>query len=130
MRELAPEDVWRRRYEHICSFERMLVEEGTTILKVFLNVSRDEQRARLQERIDDSEKRWKFRREDLLVRERFDDWRAAWDEAVTETSTEWAPWHVPLCGTGSRRSRSPSSSPLRSSPLTRSSPRPRTAWTA
>jgi len=61
---------------------------------VFLNVSRDEQRARLQERIDDSEKRWKFRREDLLVRERFDDWRAAWDEAVTETSTEWAPWHV------------------------------------
>ena len=94
MRELAPEDVWRRRYEHIRSFERMLVEEGTTILKVFLNVSRDEQRARLQERIDDSEKRWKFRREDLLVRERFDDWRAAWDEAVTETSTEWAPWHV------------------------------------
>ena len=55
MRELAPEDVWRRRYEHIRSFERMLVEEGTTILKVFLKVSRDEQRARLQERLDDSE---------------------------------------------------------------------------
>src|SRR6476659_9582909 len=69
MRELAPEDVWRRRYEHIRSFERMLVEEGTTILKVFLNVSRDEQRVRLQERIDDSEKRWKFRRDDLKVRE-------------------------------------------------------------
>ena len=75
MLELAPEEVWRRRYEHIRDFERMLVDEGTTILKVFLNVSRDEQRARLQERIDDPEKRWKFRRDDLKVRERFDDWR-------------------------------------------------------
>ena len=49
---------------------------------------------RLQERIDDPEKRWKFRRDDLEVRERFDDWVAAWDEAMTETSTDWAPWHV------------------------------------
>ena len=94
MRELAPEEVWRRRYEHIRAFERMLVDEGTAIVKVFLNVSREEQRARLQERIDDPRKRWKFRRDDLAVRERFADWIAAWDDALTETSTDFAPWHV------------------------------------
>lgn len=94
MHEIAPEDVWRRRYEHIREFERMLADEGTAVIKVFLNVSRDEQRKRFQERIDDPEKRWKFRRDDLKVRERFDEWIAAWEEAVTETSTEWAPWYV------------------------------------
>jgi PPK2 family polyphosphate:nucleotide phosphotransferase len=94
MRGLAPESVWRRRYGHIRSFEQMLVDEGTTVLKVFLNVSRDEQRRRLQERIDDPRKRWKFRRDDLQVRERFDDWVAAWEEALGETSTAWAPWYV------------------------------------
>jgi polyphosphate kinase 2 (PPK2 family) len=86
--------VWRPRYEHIRGFERMLVDEGTTVIKVFLNVSREEQRARFQDRIDNPEKRWKFRRDDLLVREQFDDWIAAWDEALTETSTDWAPWYV------------------------------------
>ena len=94
MRELAPEEVWRRRYEHIRAFERMLVDEGTAIVKVFLNVSREEQRARLQERIDDPRKRWKFRHDDLAVRERFADWIAAWDDALSETSTDWAPWYV------------------------------------
>ena len=94
MHGIAPESVWRPRYEHIRAFERMLVEEGTTILKVFLNVSRAAQRARLQERIDDPGKRWKFRRDDLQVHERHGEWVAAWDEAVTETSTDWAPWHV------------------------------------
>jgi len=91
---LAPAEVWGRRYEHLRAFERMLVDEGTTVVKVFLNVSREEQRVRLQERVDDPEKRWKFRHDDLEVRARFDDWIAAWDEAVTETSTEHAPWYV------------------------------------
>jgi PPK2 family polyphosphate:nucleotide phosphotransferase len=94
MYEIAPEPVWRPRYAHLRDFERMLVDEGTTVLKAFLNVSRDEQRARFQERVDDPGKRWKFRRDDLKVRERFDDWVAAWEEAVTETSTDWAPWHI------------------------------------
>ena len=94
MYEIAPESVWRPRYGHLRDFERMLVDEETTVLKVFLNVSRDEQRARLQERVDDPGKRWKFQRDDLKVRERFDDWIAAWEEAVNETSTEWAPWHI------------------------------------
>jgi PPK2 family polyphosphate:nucleotide phosphotransferase len=94
MHGLAPEDVWQRRYEHLREFERMVVDEGTTVLKVFLNVSREEQAKRFQERIDDPEKRWKFRRDDLKVRKRFDEWRQAWDDALTETSTEWAPWYV------------------------------------
>ena len=94
MYDLAPRKVWGRRYEHIREFERMLVDEGTTVLKVFLNVSREEQRARLQERIDDPGKRWKFRRDDLEVRERFDEWIAAWEDALNETSTDWAPWYV------------------------------------
>ena len=94
MYAIAPEKVWRPRYEHIRAFERMLVDEGTTVLKVFLNVSREEQRRRFQERIDDPGKRWKFRRDDLQVRARFDEWIAAWEEAVSETSTDWAPWYV------------------------------------
>ena len=60
MRRLAPEAVWRRRYDHLRAFEQLLVDEGTTVLKVFLNVSREEQRKRFQERIDDPAKRWKF----------------------------------------------------------------------
>jgi PPK2 family polyphosphate:nucleotide phosphotransferase len=91
---LAPEDVWRRRPGHIRDWERMLTDEGTTIVKVFLNVSNEEQRKRLQERIDDPEKRWKFRREDLGVRRRFDEYVQAYEELLTETSTEWAPWNV------------------------------------
>ncbi len=94
MLQLFPEEVWRRRPGHIREWERMLVDEGTALVKVFLNVSKDEQRARFQERVDDPEKRWKFRKADLDVHERFDEYLAAWDEVIAETSTEWAPWHV------------------------------------
>ena len=72
----------------------MLTDEGTTLVKVFLNVSREEQRLRLQERLENPEKAWKFRRDDLENRARFDDYIAAYDEVLTETSTEWAPWYV------------------------------------
>ena len=94
VRKLLPEPVWRRRYEHIRGFERMLADEGTTIVKVFLHVSKDEQRERLQERVDDPEKRWKFRPGDLDDRARWDEFEAAYEEAIRETSTDWAPWHV------------------------------------
>jgi PPK2 family polyphosphate:nucleotide phosphotransferase len=94
VRELAPEHVWKRRPAHIREFERMLVDEGTTLVKVFLNVSREEQGKRLQERLENPEKAWKFRREDLENRARFDDYIAAYDEVLSETSTEWAPWYV------------------------------------
>ncbi len=72
----------------------MLTDEGTSLVKVFLNVSKEEQRKRLQERIDDPEKRWKFRLDDLKVRERFDEYLKAWEEVIEATSTDWAPWYV------------------------------------
>jgi len=94
MLELAPEQVWRRRPGHIVEWERMLDDEGTTIVKVFLNVSKEEQRVRLQERIDDPEKRWKFRKRDLDVRARFDEYVAAYEDVIEQTSSKHAPWHV------------------------------------
>jgi PPK2 family polyphosphate:nucleotide phosphotransferase len=94
MLELLPPKVWKRRPGHIVAWERMLVDEGTTIVKVFLNVSKEEQRKRLQERLDDPEKRWKFRKGDLDVRARFDDYVAAYDEVIGQTSTKHAPWYV------------------------------------
>jgi PPK2 family polyphosphate:nucleotide phosphotransferase len=91
---LVPRQVWSRRYGQINAFEEMLVEEGTTILKLFLHISREEQRARLQERIDDPAKRWKFRKGDLSTRERWDDYMAAFRDMLAKTSTGTAPWYV------------------------------------
>jgi PPK2 family polyphosphate:nucleotide phosphotransferase len=94
VRKLADEKVWQRRYEHIRDFEKMLHDEGTTVVKVFLHVSRDEQRARLQERLDDPEKRWKFRAGDLDDRALWDDFSEAYEDVLRETSTKNAPWYV------------------------------------
>ena len=94
MLELAPETVWKRRPDHIREWERLLSDEGTTLVKVFLNVSEDEQRRRFQERVDDPEKRWKFRKDDLKVRQRFGEYVAAWEDVINATSTEWAPWYI------------------------------------
>ncbi len=94
MLELQSAETWKRRPGHIVDWERMLVDEGTTIVKVFLNVSKDEQRERLQERIDDPEKRWKFREGDLDVRARFAEYVDAYEDVIAETSTEHAPWHI------------------------------------
>jgi PPK2 family polyphosphate:nucleotide phosphotransferase len=91
---LFPEEVWERRGGHVREFERMLADEGTSTVKVFLNVSSKEQRERLQERIDDPNKRWKFRPGDLDVSERYHEYLAAYDAAITETSTDCAPWYV------------------------------------
>jgi len=91
---LVPDKVWNRRPRDVNGFERTLVDEGTTIVKVFLNVSKDEQAQRLQERLDDPEKQWKFRKSDLETRKQFDQYVAAYDEAITATSKQWAPWHV------------------------------------
>jgi PPK2 family polyphosphate:nucleotide phosphotransferase len=92
--ELASKAVWQRRPAHIREWERMLTDEGTSLVKVFLNISKDEQRKRFQERLDDPLKRWKFRKADLEVHERFDEYLSAWDDVIGETSTKWAPWHV------------------------------------
>jgi PPK2 family polyphosphate:nucleotide phosphotransferase len=91
---LVPDNVWKRRPRDVNGFERTLVDEGTTIVKVFLNVSKDEQAQRLQERLDDPEKRWKFRKSDLETRNQFEEYMAAYDDAITATSKQWAPWHV------------------------------------
>lgn len=91
---LAPEQVWRKRYRHIREFERLLDDEGTTIVKLFLNISKEEQRARMQDRIDDPAERWKFRKGDLADRALWDDYQRAFQEALRETSTAAAPWYV------------------------------------
>lgn len=92
--ELVPEPVWRDRYQQIRAFEHTLAEAGTTVVKVFLHISEAEQAERLQARLDDPTKRWKFEVADLDVRKRWDDYRAAYEDALSETSTEAAPWYV------------------------------------
>jgi PPK2 family polyphosphate:nucleotide phosphotransferase len=82
------------RYRHIREFERILHDEGTSVVKVFLHISKEEQRQRLQARIDDPAKNWKFQKSDIEARRRWDDYQALYEEAITETSTEWAPWYV------------------------------------
>jgi polyphosphate kinase 2 (PPK2 family) len=84
----------RLRFRHIREFERMLGDEGTVVVKVFLHISKDEQRGRLQARVDDLAKNWKFRRADLEVRAQWDGYHARYEEAITETSTDWSPWYV------------------------------------
>jgi len=91
---LVPEPVWRKRYNVINDFERLLTDGGTTVLKFFLHVSKEEQRQRLQARIDDPTKRWKFSRGDLAERRLWDDYQAAYEDALTRCNTEHAPWHI------------------------------------
>ena len=92
--DLVDEQRWRRRYRHIREWEQMLVDEGTTIRKFFLHISADEQRERLQSRIDEPDKRWKFAKGDLDERARWDDYQAAFTDMLAETSTDDAPWYV------------------------------------
>jgi PPK2 family polyphosphate:nucleotide phosphotransferase len=92
--DLVPEERWRRRYEHIRNFERMLTDEGVTIVKFFLAIDKDEQRQRFQERVDDPTKRWKFSFGDLKERELWDTYQVAFEEALSETSTDFAPWYL------------------------------------
>ena len=92
--DLVPRTTWKRRYDHINAFERLLVDEGTTILKFFLYIDRDEQRERFQARLDDPTKHWKFRLGDLEERKRWDDYVAAYEEVLERCSTPDAPWYV------------------------------------
>jgi PPK2 family polyphosphate:nucleotide phosphotransferase len=84
----------RQRYAHINDFERMLAETGTVVLKFMLHISKDEQRARLQERLDDPTKNWKFAPEDLTVRKQWKAYQQAYADAIAATGTRWAPWTV------------------------------------
>ena len=85
---------WAARYEDINAFERHLVRNGTVVLKFFLHVSKDEQKKRFLERLERSEKNWKFSNADLAERQFWDDYQDAYEEAITATSTDWAPWYI------------------------------------
>lgn len=91
---LAPESTWRRRYRHIREFERLLVDEGTAVRKVMLHISKDEQRERLEARLADPAKGYKFNPGDLATRAKWDQYMEAYGEAIEETSTVDAPWFV------------------------------------
>lgn len=94
VKDLTSESQWSKRYRHIREFERMLADEGTTIVKLFLNISKDEQKERLQDRLDEPDKHWKFHKGDLADRELWDDYQEAFRVAIQETSTDYAPWYV------------------------------------
>ena len=91
---IVPEAVWRPRLELINQFERHLTATGTTMLKFFLHISKDEQKERFQDRLDDPNKHWKFDHEDLEKRAFWDDYQAAFEDMLNECSTEYAPWYA------------------------------------
>ncbi len=91
---LVPEDVWRQRYEQINHFEKLLADSGTTILKFFLHISREEQKKRFEERLADPSKNWKFSLGDVEERGYWDDYMRAFEEVLSRCSMPWAPWYV------------------------------------
>ena len=91
---LVPEQVWSKRYQQINDFERMLVESGTVVLKFFLHISKDEQKARLESRMSDPTKHWKITEADIRERAYWDDYMQAYEVMLQKCSTDWAPWHV------------------------------------
>ncbi len=92
--DIVPKAVWEKRYDQINCFEQMLADEGTMIVKFFLHISKDEQKERLQERLDDQEKLWKFEPGDLKERAYWDDYQDAFGDAIRKCSLASAPWYV------------------------------------
>jgi PPK2 family polyphosphate:nucleotide phosphotransferase len=94
VKELVTKKIWSRRYEHINDFERMLADEGVCIIKFFLHISPQEQKERLEARLRDPHKNWKFNPQDLQERKRWDDYEEAYQDAIEKCSTEYAPWYI------------------------------------
>ena len=94
VRNIVNRNVWQKRFKHINDFEEMLADEGVTVLKFFLHISKDEQRERLQERIDIKEKRWKFAHGDLEERKLWSKYQKAYGDMISKTSKKHAPWYV------------------------------------
>ncbi|MEM7799598.1 MAG: polyphosphate kinase 2 family protein [Chloroflexota bacterium] len=94
VQNFAPEPVWRARYEQINQFEKLLTDTGTTVLKFYLHISKDEQKERLQERLDDPTRNWKFDIGDLDQRAKWNDYQLAFEEVFLRCSPENAPWYV------------------------------------
>ncbi|HEY6571955.1 MAG TPA: polyphosphate kinase 2 family protein [Candidatus Eisenbacteria bacterium] len=92
--DLVPKDVWKARYRQINQFERHLTENGVTILKFYLHISKAEQAKRLRERIADETKNWKFSEGDIEERKLWKDYMDAYGDALRKCSTPWAPWHI------------------------------------
>ena len=92
--DIVPESVWRPRYEIINHFEQHLAHTGMTILKFFLHISKDEQKERFQDRLDDPEKHWKFDIEDLEKRKFWNQYQAAFEDMLNHCTTEHSPWHA------------------------------------
>jgi PPK2 family polyphosphate:nucleotide phosphotransferase len=92
--ELKDADIWARRYDEINHFEEYLTNNGITVVKFFLNVSKQEQKTRFLDRIDQSEKNWKFSTQDVKERGFWQDYQAAYEDMLNHTSTKWAPWHI------------------------------------
>jgi len=92
--QMAPEEVWSKRYDHINDFERLLADEGTIILKFLLYIDPEEQKDRLQSRLDEPNKHWKFNRADLEGRKLWPEYIKAYEDAISMTSTKWAPWYI------------------------------------
>lgn len=94
VRRLVPDEVWQRRFGHINDFERMLVDEGMTIVKYFLHISHETQKKRLEERLADPSKHWKFDPSDLEDRTHWDDYQHAYEDVFEKCSPAWAPWRI------------------------------------
>ncbi len=94
VQNFAPEAVWSKRFEHINQFEKLLADTGTRIIKIYLHISKDEQKERLQARLDDPERNWKFESGDLKQRAKWDDYHVAFEDVFAKCSTDYAPWYV------------------------------------
>jgi PPK2 family polyphosphate:nucleotide phosphotransferase len=94
VKKIFADEVWQRRFRHVVEFERMLAEEGTTIVKIFLHIGKDEQRKRLEARLTSPEKLWKFHPEDLNDRALWHEFMEAYEDVISRTSTVHAPWYV------------------------------------
>ncbi len=92
--DLVPESVWQQRYQQINDFEKMLVENGTVVLKFFLHISKDEQKERLESRLNDPSKHWKITEADIRERAYWDDYMQAYETVLQKCSTDWAPWYI------------------------------------
>jgi PPK2 family polyphosphate:nucleotide phosphotransferase len=92
--KLVPKSIWSARYDHINDFEKILAKNDVAIFKFFLHVSKEEQARRLEQRIDNPRKNWKISLADITERKYWDDYMAAYEDALSECSTEWAPWYV------------------------------------
>lgn len=94
VKKIFKDSVWKNRFRHVEEFERMLAEEGTTIVKIFLNISKEEQKERLESRLENPDKHWKFNPDDLKDRAQWDEFMEAYEDMIARTSTKYAPWYV------------------------------------